>query len=102
MPFFTTDTVAAQRALEIGSEALLLGKSGVDGVYSADPKKDPTAVKFDTISYDEVITKSLAVADAAAFSLCRENNLPIVVFDLMTNGNIARAVRGEVIGTLVA
>ncbi len=102
MPFFTTDTVAAQRALEIGSEALLLGKSGVDGVYSADPKKDPAAIKFDTISYDEVITKSLAVADAAAFSLCRENNLPIVVFDLMTNGNIARAVRGEVIGTLVA
>ncbi len=102
MPFFTTDTVAAQRALEIGSEALLLAKSGVDGVYSADPKKDPTAVKFDTISYDEVITKSLAVADAAAFSLCRENNLPIVVFDLMTNGNIGRAVRGEVIGTLVA
>ncbi|CAB4659022.1 unannotated protein [freshwater metagenome] len=102
MPFFTTDTVAAQRALEIGSEALLLAKSGVDGVYSADPKKDPSAIKFDTISYDEVITKSLAVADAAAFSLCRENNLPIVVFDLMTNGNIGRAVRGETIGTLVA
>ncbi|MEI6843697.1 MAG: UMP kinase [Actinomycetes bacterium] len=102
MPFFTTDTVAAQRALEIGSEALLLAKSGVDGVYSADPKKDPSAIKFDTISYDEVITKSLAVADAAAFSLCRENKLPIVVFDLMTNGNIGRAVRGEVIGTLVA
>lgn len=102
MPFFTTDTVAAQRALEIGSEALLLAKSGVDGVYSADPKKDPLAVKFDTISYDEVLTKSLAVADAAAFSLCRENNLPIVVFDLMINGNIGRAVRGEVIGTLVA
>lgn len=102
MPFFTTDTVAAQRALEIGSEALLLAKSGVDGVYSADPKKDPLAVKFDTISYDEVLIKSLAVADAAAFSLCRENNLPIVVFDLMINGNIGRAVRGEVIGTLVA
>ena len=101
MPFFTTDTVAAQRALEIGSEALLLAKSGVDGVYSADPKKDPLAVKFDTISYDEVLKKSLAVADAAAFSLCRENNLPIVVFDLMIDGNIARAVRGEVIGTLV-
>ncbi|MCX6429072.1 MAG: UMP kinase [Actinobacteria bacterium] len=102
MPFFTTDTVAAQRALEIGSEALLLAKSGVDGVYSADPKKDPKAVKYDSISYDEVLSKSLAVADAAAFSLCRENNLPIVVFDLMVNGNIARAVRGEVIGTLVA
>ena len=102
MPFFTTDTVAAQRALEIGSEALLLAKSGVDGVYSADPKKDSSATKFDDISYDEVLSKSLAVADAAAFSLCRENNLPIIVFDLMTNGNIARAVRGEKIGTLVS
>ena len=102
MPFFTTDTVAAQRALEIGSEALLLAKSGVDGVYSADPKKDPKATKYDTISYDEVLSKSLAVADAAAFALCRENNLPIVVFDLMKDGNIGRAVRGEAIGTLVA
>jgi uridylate kinase len=102
MPFFTTDTVAAQRALEIGSEALLLAKSGVDGVYSADPKKDPKATKFDTISYNDVLSKSLAVADAAAFSLCRENKLPIVVFDLLENGNIGRAVRGEKIGTLVA
>ena len=102
MPFFTTDTVAAQRALEIGSEALLLAKSGVDGVYSADPKKDPSATKFDHISYNEVLSKSLAVADAAAFSLCRENNLPIIVFDLMANGNIGRAVRGEKIGTLVS
>ena len=102
MPFFTTDTVAAQRALEIGAGALLLAKSGVDGVYNADPRKDSTATKFDTISYDEVLQKSLAVADAAAFSLCRENNLPIVVFDLMTNGNIGRAVRGEKIGTLVS
>ena len=102
MPFFTTDTVAAQRALEIGAGALLLAKSGVDGVYNADPRKDPKAIKFDTISYDEVLQKSLAVADAAAFSLCRENHLPIVVFDLMTNGNIGRAVRGEKIGTLVS
>jgi len=102
MPFFTTDTVAAQRALEIGSEALLLAKSGVDGVYSADPKKDPKATRFDDISYDEVLSKSLAVADAAAFSLCRENKLPIIVFDLMATGNIARAVRGEKIGTLVS
>jgi len=102
MPFFTTDTVAAQRALEIGAGALLLAKSGVDGVYNADPRKDTSATKFDTISYDEVLQKSLAVADAAAFSLCRENNLPIVVFDLMTNGNIGRAVRGEKIGTLVS
>jgi uridylate kinase len=102
MPFFTTDTVAAQRALEIGAGALLLAKSGVDGVYNADPRKDASATKFDSISYDEVLQKSLAVADAAAFSLCRENHLPIVVFDLMTNGNIGRAVRGEKIGTLVS
>ncbi len=102
MPFFTTDTVAAQRALEIGAGALLLAKSGVDGVYNADPRKDQNATKFDTISYDEVLQKSLAVADAAAFSLCRESKLPIVVFDLMTNGNIGRAVRGEKIGTLVS
>jgi uridylate kinase len=101
MPFFTTDTVAAQRALEVGAEALLLAKSGVDGVYNADPRKDSTATKYDTISYDEVLQKSLAVADAAAFSLCRENSLPIVIFDLMTAGNIGRAVRGEKIGTLV-
>ena len=101
MPFFTTDTVAAQRALEIGADALLLAKSGVDGVYSSDPRKDKNATKFDQISYDEVLTKSLAVADAAAFSLCRENKLPIVVFNLLEKGNIARAVRGEAIGTLV-
>jgi uridylate kinase len=102
MPFFTTDTVAAQRALEIGAEALLLAKSGVDGVYTADPKKDSAATKYDAISFDEVIAKSLAVADAAAFSLCRENNLPIIVFDLKNRGNIARAVRGDAIGTLVS
>jgi uridylate kinase len=102
MPFFTTDTVAAQRSLEIHADALLLAKSGVDGVYSADPKKDPTATKYDSISFDEVLAKSLAVADAAAFSICRENNLPIVVFDLKNNGNIARAVRGDSIGTLVS
>ena len=101
MPFFTTDTVAAQRALEVGADALLLAKSGVDGVYNADPRKDSSAKKYEQISYDEVLSKSLAVADAAAFSLCRENNLPIVVFDLMSNGNIARAVKGERIGTLV-
>ena len=102
MPFFTTDTVAAQRALEIGAEALLLAKSGVDGVYSEDPRKNPKAIKYENISYDEVISKSLAVADAAAFSICRENGLPIIVFDLKSNGNIGRAVRGETIGTLVA
>ena len=102
MPFFTTDTVAAQRALEVGAEALLLAKSGVDGVYSADPKKDSQATKYDEISYDVVLQKSLSVADAAAFSLCRENQLPIVVFDLKNKGNIARAVKGDSVGTLVS
>ena len=94
--------MAAQRALEVGCQALLLAKSGVDGVYTADPRKDSAATKYDSISFDEVIAKSLAVADAAAFSLCRENNLPIIVFDLKNRGNIARAVRGESIGTLVS
>jgi uridylate kinase len=102
MPYFTTDTVAAQRALEIGAECLLLAKSGVDGVYTADPKKDSTATKYDNVSYDDVLSKSLAVADAAAFSLCRENNLPIIIFDLKNKGNIARAVKGDQIGTLVS
>ena len=102
MPFFTTDTVAAQRALEIGVDALLLAKSGVDGVYSADPRKDKSATKYEVISYDEVLSKSLAVADAAAFALCRENKLPIVIFDLKNKGNIKRAVTGESVGTLVS
>ena len=102
MPFFTTDTVAAQRALEIGVEALLLAKSGVDGVYDADPRKDKSAKKYETVSYDEVLSKSLAVADAAAFSLCRENKLPIIIFDLKNKGNIKRAVTGESVGTLVS
>ena len=102
MPFFTTDTVAAQRALEIGVEALLLAKSGVDGVYDADPRKDKSAKKYETVSYDEVLSKSLAVADAAAFALCRENKLPIIIFDLKNKGNIKRAVTGESVGTLVS
>ena len=101
MPYFTTDTVAAQRALEIGCEVLLLGKNGVDGVYDADPRKVPTARRFSRISYDDVLGRNLKVADAAAFSLCRENNMPIVVFSL-DDGNIGRVVRGEKIGTLVS
>jgi uridylate kinase len=80
---------------------LLLGKNGVDGVYDADPRTHPDAVKFDTITYDEVLRRGLQVADAAAFSLCRDNGMPIVVFGL-TDGNIARAARGEKIGTLVS
>jgi uridylate kinase len=101
LPYFSTDTVAAQRALEIGCQVLLLGKNGVDGVYDADPRLVPEAVKFDTISYDEVISRGLKVADATAFSLCRDNGMPIIVFQL-TDGNIARVVRGEKIGTLVS
>jgi uridylate kinase len=101
MPYFSTDTAAAQRALEIGCEALLLGKSGVDGVYDADPRLYPYAVRFDVISYDEVLRRGLNVADASAFSLCRDNGMPIVVFEL-ANGNILRVVRGEKIGTLVS
>jgi uridylate kinase len=99
-PFFSTDTTAAQRALEIGAEVVLMAKS-VDGVYDADPKTHPEAVKFDALSYDEVLARDLKVADATAFSLCRDNRLPIIVFNLLTEGNIARAVRGEKIGTLV-
>ena len=100
MPYFTTDTVAAQRALEIGADVLLKATQ-VDGVYDDDPKKNPAAVRFDRISYNEVLTRGLGVADAAAISLCMENDLPLVVFDLLVPGNITRAVRGDRIGTLV-
>ncbi|WP_375489504.1 UMP kinase [uncultured Jatrophihabitans sp.] len=100
MPYFSTDTAGAQRALEIGCDALLMGKSGVDGVYDADPKKVPDATKFDEIGYDDVLRRGLTVADATAFSLCRDNAMPIVVFELAP-GNIARVVRGDKIGTLV-
>jgi uridylate kinase len=101
LPYFSTDTVAAQRALEIGCEVLLLGKNGVDGVYSADPRLDPTATRFEQISYDDVLRSGLDVADATAFSLCRDNEMPIIVFGL-AKGAIARVVRGEKIGTLVS
>jgi uridylate kinase len=102
MPYFTTDTVAAQRALEIGAQVLLMGKKGVDGVYDADPKTHPDAVRFDRLTYDEFLTRGLKVADATAISLCRDNKLPIIVFNLLEEGNIARAVRGEKIGTVVS
>jgi uridylate kinase len=101
MPYFSTDTVAAQRALEIGAEVLLMGKQGTDGVYDADPNTHPGAVRFDSLSYDEYLSRGLAVADSTAISLCRDNALSIVVFDLMREGNIGRVVRGEKIGTLV-
>ena len=101
MPYFSTDTVAAQRSLEIGAEALLMGKSGVDGVYDSDPRTNAAAVRFDRISYDEFLSRGLRVADATAISLCRDNGLPVVVFNLTGEGNIARAVQGEKIGTLI-
>jgi uridylate kinase len=100
-PFFSTDTCAAQRALEVGAQVLLMAKT-VDGVYDADPKTNPSATKFDSVSYSDVIRRGLRVADATAISLCMDNSLPIVVFNLLTQGNIERAVRGERIGTLVA
>ncbi|MCL2534200.1 MAG: UMP kinase [Nocardiaceae bacterium] len=100
MPYFSTDTTAAQRALEIGAEVVLMAKA-VDGVYSADPRVDPDATMFTEITHREVIEKGLKVADATAFSLCMDNRMPMMVFNLLTEGNIARAVSGEKIGTLV-
>ena len=102
MPYFTTDTLAAQRALEIGCDRLLMAKNRVDGVYEADPQVDPSARKFATITYTEVLRRRLSVADPAAFSLCMDNRLPIVVFGLGEDGSITRAIRGDAIGTLVA
>jgi len=99
-PFFSTDTAAAQRALEIGAQAVLKGTQ-VDGVYDSDPRKNPAAVRFDRLDYNEVLTRGLKVMDATAVSLCMDNGLPIVVFDLMGKGNILRAVQGEKIGTIV-
>jgi uridylate kinase len=99
-PYFSTDTTAAQRALEIRAQVLLKA-TRVDGVYDADPRTSPDAVKFDTLTYGEVLARGLGVMDATAISLCMGNALPIVVFDLLTEGNIARAVRGEKIGTIV-
>ncbi|MBW4716706.1 UMP kinase [Saccharothrix obliqua] len=101
MPYFSTDTTAAQRALEIGCEVVLMAKA-VDGIYTADPRTDPDALMFDHITHREVLERGLNVADATAFSLCMDNNMPIMVFNLLTEGNIARAVRGEKIGTLVS
>jgi len=99
-PFFTTDSAAALRAIEINADILLKG-TNVDGVYSADPRKDKNAVKFDTISYKEAIDKELKVMDITAFTLCYENNMPIRVFDMHTKGNLKAIVLGEDIGTIV-
>jgi uridylate kinase len=102
MPYFSTDTVAAQRCLEIHAEVILMGKQGVDGVYDADPNVDPSAVKFDTLSYDEFLARGLKVADATAASLCRDNDVDMIVFNLNSDGNIARVVAGEKIGTTIS
>ena len=101
VPFFSTDTCAAQRALETGAQCVLMAKQ-VDGVYDDDPRSNPDAVKFDALSYGEVLERRLKVADATAISLCMDNGMPIVVFDLLREGNIARAVAGEKIGTLIS
>ena len=102
LPFFSTDTVAVQRALETKCNVVLVAKSGVDGVYSADPHKDPTATKFDDLTYDEAISRGLRIMDQTAFTLCSENKLPMIVFGMETEGNILRVVQGERIGTLVS
>ena len=101
-PYFTTDTPAAQRAAEIEAEIVLKGTHGeVDGVYSEDPKKNPNAVKYETVSFDEVIQKELRVMDLTAITFCKDNALPIRVFDLMKKDNLRRALAGEAVGTLV-
>jgi len=99
-PYFTTDTTAALRAVEINADVLLKG-TRVDGIYSADPEKDPDATKFETISFDEVLRQNLRIMDQTAFTLCRENQLPILVFDMDTMGNLEKLISGKKIGTLV-
>jgi uridylate kinase len=100
-PFFTTDTPAALRAAEIGAGAVLKGTS-VDGIYTADPRKDPLATRLDAVSFDDALRDDLRVMDLTAFTLCKENKIPILVFDVMTPGNIVRAVAGDPVGTLVS
>ena len=101
-PFFTTDTPAALRAVEIEADVVLKGThGGVDGVYTADPRTDPKATKYDEVSFDEALAKELRVMDLTAFTLCKENDLPILVFDISTAGNLRRALQGDPIGTLI-
>ena len=100
-PYFTTDTAASLRAIEVEADVILKG-TRVDGVYTADPEKDPTATKFDTITFREVISRNLNVMDMTAFTLCEENNLPIIVFDMNKQGNLEKLIGGENVGTLVA
>jgi uridylate kinase len=101
LPYFSTDTVAAQRALEIKADEVLVAKNGVDGVYSADPKKDPTAVRLDEITYQDALVKGLKVVDATAFSLCMDNKMPMRVFGMQPAGNVTDAILGKKIGTFV-
>ena len=100
-PYFTTDTASALRALEIKADAILKG-TRVDGVYTADPEKDPTAVKYDSLSFDEAISKGLKIMDLTAFTLCKENSMPIIVFDMNEEGNLWKLVKGEKVGTVVS
>ncbi len=100
-PFFTTDTASALRASEIGAQAMLMAKNGVDGVYTDDPNVNPDAKKLENISYDEIIKNGLKVMDTSACSLCKENNIPIIVFDFKAQGSIKKIVNGEKVGTYV-
>ncbi|TAJ47143.1 MAG: UMP kinase [Herbiconiux sp.] len=102
LPYFSTDTVSAQRALEIHADEVLVAKNGVDGVYSADPRVDAAAVKLDTLTYNDALIQGLKVVDSTAFSLCMDNGMPMHVFGMEPAGNVAKAIRGERIGTLVA
>ena len=99
-PYFTTDTASALRAIEIEAEIMFKG-TRVDGIYTADPEKDPTAQKFDSITYDEILSKGLKIMDLTAITMCKENKMPIYVFDMDTEGNLMKVIQGEPIGTLV-
>jgi uridylate kinase len=101
LPYFSTDTVSAQRALEIKADEVLVAKNGVDGVYTADPKKDPTATKLESITYQDALVQGLKVVDSTAFSLCMDNKMPMRVFGMQGKGNITDAIKGKKIGTFV-
>ena len=101
LPYFSTDTVSAQRALEIHADEVLVAKNGVDGIYTADPNKDPNAERLYKLTYDEALKRNIRVMDQTAFSLCKDNNVTMRVFGMQGEGNVARAILGEEIGTLV-
>ena len=102
LPYFSTDTVAAQRALEVLADEVLVAKNGVDGVYSTDPKKDPTATRYDTLSYQDALVAGLKVVDSTAFSLCMDNKMPMMVFGIEPAGNVTKAIVGDRIGTVLS